>query len=522
MTPRKAGVLAVIVFAAGAAFVAGQTHGPASKALPPEMRNVLSLITPADLKGDLSFIASDTLQGRYTPSPGLDAAAEFIASRFRAAGLEPGGDQDYFQTATMVDRHIPKVLGGMVVEEGSQKFTVPAESIVISNITQATKVDHAPVVVFAARDPAVLNGVGLSGKAVIVAQPDLRKMPRDQAMALYRKRLAFDKAIASSKAAVEVGVVKEKLPPAEGRLLSMEDAQEHGAPLITVASEQLQRWVEHPTSTEVRNLSLDIPAPEDQKVTLKNVIGVLRGSDPKLKDTCVLVTAHYDHIGTTETGGRLAMNRTQNPNDHIYNGANDDGSGTVSVIEIAKALAKLNPHPKRSLMFMTFFGEERGELGSQYYANHPVFPLAKTVADVNLEQVGRTDSTEGRELNNASVTGYDYSDVTQFLIAAGKQTGIKVYMDKEASDAYFTRSDNAALAERGVPAHSLTVAFDYPDYHGLGDEWQKIDYENMAKVDRMIALALVDMADSEKAPAWNTKNVKTAPFREAQQKARQQ
>jgi hypothetical protein len=137
------------------------------------------------------------------------------------------------------------------------------------------------------------------------------------------------------------------------------------------------------------------------------------------------------------------------------------------------------------------------------------------VADVNLEQVGRTDSTVGPQLNNASVTGFDYSDVTGFLVRAGERVGIKVYRDTEASDAYFTRSDNDALAEQGVPAHSMCVAFDFPDYHGVGDEWQKVNYENMAKVDRMVLLALLNIANSEKAPEWNRNNPKTEHFRAA-------
>jgi hypothetical protein len=151
---------------------------------------------------------------------------------------------------------------------------------------------------------------------------------------------------------------------------------------------------------------------------------------------------------------------------------------------------------------------------------HPVFPIDETVADVNLEQMGRTDSTVGRQLNNASITGFDYSDVSGFLQRAGERVGIKVYRDAEASDAYFTRSDNDALAELGVPAHTICVAFDYPDYHGLGDEWRKIDYENMAKVDRMVALALFNMSNSVKAPQWNPHNAKTEHFREARTAAR--
>ena len=144
-----------------------------------------------------------------------------------------------------------------------------------------------------------------------------------------------------------------------------------------------------------------------------------------------------------------------------------------------------------------------------------MFPISQTVADINLEQVGRTDSTVGRQVNNASVTGFDFSDVTQFLVRAGERVGIKVYRDPQASDAYFTRSDNDALAEQGVPAHTLCVAFDYPDYHGLGDEWPKVNYENMAKVDRMVLLGLLDLANTQKPPEWNAQNPKTEHFRAA-------
>ena len=148
--------------------------------------------------------------------------------------------------------------------------------------------------------------------------------------------------------------------------------------------------------------------------------------------------------------------------DKIFNGANDDGSGTVSVIEIAEALAALNPHPKRSILFVTFFGEERGLLGSRYYGRHPLVPLEKTIADLNLEQIGRTDATNGPQIGTASITGYDFSELPRILADAGKITGVKVYKDEQASDPYFARSDNQALADVGIPAHTLCVAFDYP------------------------------------------------------------
>ncbi len=161
---------------------------------------------------------------------------------------------------------------------------------------------------------------------------------------------------------------------------------------------------------------------------------------------------------------------------------------------------------------MTFFGEEKGLLGSRYYGRHPVVPIERTVAQINLEQVGRTDDSEGPQVSTASVTGFDYSDVGEILRAAGERVGVGVYKHERNSDAYFGRSDNQSLADRGVPAHTLGVAFEFPDYHGLEDEWEKIDYANMEKVDRAVALAALSIADNPRAPAWNEANPKTAPY----------
>ena len=274
-------------------------------------------------------------------------------------------------------------------------------------------------------------------------------------------------------------------------------------PRVTLTGDEAARFFSSlKRGEEEATVSVHIAATYREPATLRNVIGLLRGSDPVLRDSYVLLTAHYDHLGV----------RTNGSGDRIFNGANDDGSGTVSVMEVARALARLPKHPRRSIVFMTFFGEEEGLTGSQYYAHHPVFPLAKTVADLNLEQVGRTDSTEGPQISNASLTGFDYSDLTGYVAQAGERTGVRVYKNPTGSDNYFAASDNFSFAEAGVPAETLCVAFDYPDYHAVGDEWQKIDYDNMAKVDRAVALAMFLMADSEQPVHWNENNPKTAPF----------
>jgi Zn-dependent M28 family amino/carboxypeptidase len=233
-----------------------------------------------------------------------------------------------------------------------------------------------------------------------------------------------------------------------------------------------------------------------QKGLAKNVVGLLRGSDPQLRDTCVVLSAHYDHLGVH--------------GDRIYNGANDDGSGTVSVIEIASALAEMNPRPKRSVVFVTFYGEELGELGSQYFVRHPV--CAPTVADLNLEQLGRTDSSEGPRAGSATLTGFDFTDIAQVIEEAGEATGIRIYNDPKRGDFYFRQSDNASFADRGIPSTTLAVTFMFPDYHQPGDRESKIDYGNMAKVDRAVALGLMLLANAAEAPHWNTANPKTKHY----------
>jgi Zn-dependent M28 family amino/carboxypeptidase len=238
-------------------------------------------------------------------------------------------------------------------------------------------------------------------------------------------------------------------------------------------------------------------------VKLRNVIGVLRGSDPALKDTYIIVTAHYDHLG---------MKPPDVDGDRVYNGANDDGSGVVSVIELAGALASMHPHPRRTIVFMTVFGEEKGLLGSQFYSRHPAFPLDRTVANVNIEQVGRTDDNDSTQLSSATFTGFTYSQLPALFAEAGKVIGVKVYDRNPGNDPYFARSDNQALADAGIPSHTVAVALEFPDYHQVGDEWHKIDYTNMTLVDRMLGLGIISLANDPEPPRWNESNQNTLKY----------
>ncbi|MFY7952901.1 MAG: M28 family peptidase [Armatimonadaceae bacterium] len=345
------GALAFVVFTAGPALALAESF-PWKARLDASTNAMLGRIAASSMRGHVSFLASDLLEGRATPSRGRDLAAEYVAAQFRRAGLEPGVGDSFFQEAPYT-----------------------------------------------------------------------------------------------------------------------------------------------PRGTETPD-------------KIRNVVGVLPGSDPKLRDTVVLVTAHYDHIGLRPGEG-----------DTIHNGANDNASGTAGVIEIANALGSLPNRPRRTIVFIAFDGEERGLVGSRHYGKNPLFPIEKTVAAINLEQVGRTDDTEGARISEASMTGFDFSDVGAIYAEAGKTVGVKVTKHPRNSDAFFGRSDNQALADLGVPAHTVCTAFIYPDYHRPADHWDKLDYANMEKVVRMIALGTWMVAQTDRQPAWNASNPKAARYAAARKAA---
>lgn len=483
----------------------------------PAARAALDRISPDSLRGHLSFLASDLLEGRGTPSRGLDIAAEYIAAQFRRVGLKPMGDDGYFQTAEW-DYLAPDPGGASVeIKIGDRTFRF-GDSALSAGLARGIDLSASPAVKVDAGDAvalAALTAEAVGGKVVLAEVPTPYKVPRDRIAAANRARLAFLGRMEQLKPALIVDVDADP-----GSVRGLRRATPRGGPgrspggppTIAVHSAELaDAFAGLPVGTTGATATVAVGEPRPRTARVRNVVGLLEGSHLELKETYVMLTAHYDHLGI---GPKDA------DGDRIFNGANDDGSGTVSVIEIASALATMGPRPKRSLLFVAFYGEEHGLVGSTHYAAHPVVPLAKTVAAVNLEQLGRTDDTEGPRVEAANVTGFNYSDVTTALRDAGEAVGVRLERHPRNSDAYFNASDNAALARAGVPAHTVSVAYDFPDYHGLDDEWERIDYANMARVDRMIALGLLRIADDEKAPRWDASNPKTTAYREARERSK--
>jgi Zn-dependent M28 family amino/carboxypeptidase len=457
----------------------------------PARKAALDRISAQSLQGHVSFLASDLLEGRDTPSRGLDVAAEYIAAQFRRAGLKPAGDNGYFQTARFILAEQPQQ--GVELEFQAKDIDLrPAkEDLRVASGGKADFSDVTPVKIL----PGDAISEAVEGKVVIV--------PIERQDAFTRTLAALTKLKPS--AVVFVQAPSARPPQASPRLVDSELRQTAPFPVIRAYNRDLFKLANaaKPGVMDAR-LSLRSQPIEERQVELRNVAGILPGSDPALAEAYVLVTAHYDHVGMKTPGG----------GDLIYNGANDDASGVASVIEIASALSALRPGPRRGVLFMAYFGEEKGLLGSRYYARHPLVPLSKTVADLNLEQLGRSDG-DGRP-GAATMTGFGYSDITTALEMAGAATGVKIYNQEKNGDAFFARSDNQSLADQGIPAHTLAAAFDFPDYHKPGDEWEKLDYPNMEKVDRAIALSVMMIADSTAPPRWNEANEKTGKYVKAQ------
>ena len=510
-----ASVLSLIAFSQ----VVSGDPSPASPALTADQSAALDRIAADSLRGHLSFLASDLLEGRDTPSRGLDLAAEYIAAQFRRAGLEPIGDDGYFQTAhwKLVETDADsfafsvKVGDGPPIHVGKQRVS--------SQRSGAFDVAAARIFKINARDTQglqTLTAAQVEGKAVFAEIVGVGSSGRAASFVVN----SFMNRMTALKAAIVVNVSRQPDAAtgfAPGRAFDPESSrpgagprgERPGPPLITVHDPKVLALFESLPlgASDTPEVSAHLGEPVTRPVKVRNVAGLLRGSDAALKDTYVLVTAHYDHIGDRGAAGDTS--------DHIFNGANDDGSGTVSVVELATSLATLETHPKRSILFMTFFGEEKGLLGSRYYGRHPLVPIEKTVADVNLEQVGRTDDSEGPRVSAAVMTGHGYSEVSDIFTAAGQAEGVTVSRHPRFSDSFFARSDNQALADLGVPAHTIGVAFMFPDYHRVTDHWDKVDYANMAKVDRMVAHGLLMIADNPVEPKWNESNPRAAKYAKA-------
>lgn len=465
----------------------------AAEPLSTSERALVESIHARVLQAHVSFLASDLLEGRDTPSRGLDIAAEYIASQFRRFGLQPAAADSYFQNAPFVKTRQPMDAFSLTLSAGGATFTAdPARTSVLAEGALSLSAAAPVKLQLAGESDPLPPQAEISGKVVVFLPGELR------GRALFEKRAALLKLQpAAVVAAGSTFPMRERLREAS--------AGSPTPPLVLISDPEFARIAAQIDSAS--RLSLSIQAPVEEPVPLRNVAAILPGADPELSKTFLVLSAHYDHTGVNPRG----------EGDRINNGANDDASGVATMLALAEAFSQAPERPRRSLLFIAYFGEEKGLYGSRYYAAHPLVPLARTVANLNFEHMGRTDDNEGPRSGKITATGFDYTTLGATLTEAAQSTGMQTWKHERYSDSFFGNSDNQSLADKGVPAITVAVAWIFPDYHRPGDHWDKLDYPNMEKAVRTAALAAARLANHAQPPRWIESNPKVTHYLKAWQ-----
>ena len=256
----------------------------------------------------------------------------------------------------------------------------------------------------------------------------------------------------------------------------------------------------------LRSASFDVPASSvhlSKSFTRRethqgrNVVALLEGSDPALKAETILVTAHHDHMGAA--------------NGQIYNGADDDASGVAGLLEIARAFVQGKAHLKRSVLFVAYDGEERIFLGSYYYVTHPIIPLDRTVANINMDMIGRDENDPNwpvppdGNVNMVNVLGTRYNPgLREVIDRQNHRVGLKLdyKMDVVDPDSLWSRSDHFWFATLHIPQVEFQTGL-HPDYHTAHDTWDRINYPKLTKIVRLVCLSVQDLANSSARPSFS-------------------
>jgi peptidase M28-like protein len=536
-----------------------------------------SSIAPDDLKEWLTYIASDELQGRAVFSAGLGLAAGYIADHLRSWGVKPAGDSgSYLQTVRVLGVKA-KSRSSVTVQVGNETRTFnDGDGVVFPRNAGGKRRLTLNRVEFAGYGldlPAEryqdITGRNREGAAVIWLGMD---GPRDvdgqkyRLLLQQRNRYAVEEGHAAASIGPEVsgggGRNNGNNTPAadgganRGRGIPAADFTtverlDKAVPPAVRAKDAFFEFVFSKSPTRYdelkRKASARDPLPsfrlDDVTITFnvdaeyevvrtqltQNVVGLVEGSDPALKSSYVAFGAHYDHVGYAEgepVGGDSTERRTRAPGrispgtigDRIWNGADDDGSGTVGLMALARAFAR-GERPKRSLLFVWHAGEEVGRYGSLYFADHPSVPIDRIVAQLNIDMIGRNRDNKSSESNTVYLVGSDRisSELDAVTRSANAALARPLTLDYEFNDpsdgeSLYTRSDHYSYAVKGIPVIFFTTGL-HPDYHANTDEVSKIEFDKLAHVLQFVHETGVRLADLDHAPVRDFKGARAGKGR---------
>jgi hypothetical protein len=501
----KSGIpfLVAIIVANGSA-CAQESRATRSASVGQDVVAAAASITREDYLRKISVMAHDSMGGRDTPSPGLDATAEWIASEFELLGLKPGGDDGSYIQRYAIEVVRPDLISSSAEVSGGGHLRFGRDLI---SPLGAEEGDFEGEVV-------VLSGSGgispdlvadIAGKHVIVVSMP-RGLDRDgrRFATDLRRSGALSVIVATDRPDRdwELGVrnlsrrssVRIGFNGARGGGISLEVRDRAIEPILAAHGVDLRaaRGRRDAAVMEVRGLTLLLsPRLEilDRQLA-PNVVGILEGSDPELKEEYVAFSAHIDHIGTGAPNAE---------GDTISNGADDDASGTTAILEVAEAYASLETKPRRSMIFLLVSGEEKGLWGSEYFVENPPVPIGQVVADLNADMIGRNWT------DTIVAIGKEHSDLGETLNAvsmAHPELGMTAIDDLWPEERFYFRSDHYNFAKMGVP---ILFFFNgtHSDYHGRDDEVDRIDTDKAARISKLIFYLGYEVANRVERPRWN-------------------
>jgi hypothetical protein len=518
---------------------------------PAAAQRPVDLIQTSNIKAEMFFLSADEMAGRKTASHEAQIAANYIASEFLRFGLKPMGDDGtYFQNFDLVTAWPDKQSLSLIARQnGVEKSYQLDHDFDFSDLLESNNPATAtgPLVFlgygvnapeygyndFAGTDVhgTDLHGIDLHGKiALVLTHEPQESDPNSRFKGKWNTIYAYDvyKYEQIRKAgAAGLLIVRERNPHRPPDKPSAPHDWSMPTPLVALAGSMwdlpifkiteatadellansgktiatLQKAIDQsfkPQSFLVPGVEITMKkALKDREVVrARNVIALLEGSDPRLKDEYVVISGHYDHVGVVQ--GRT------------YRGADDNASGTIGVLESARAYTQGKVRPRRSVMFVAFDAEEAAMLGSAYLAGNPVLPLDKAVADLNMDMIGRDEETPTWKLNpdqtrnSVNLVGTLYNPDLRRIIESNNQSiGLQLDFKTDIYDPeeWFDRSDQIIFATKSIPMVLFNTG-EHRDYHTENDTWDKINYRKMEKIIRLVFLTSVEVADSDTRPRF--------------------
>ncbi|MFY0629595.1 MAG: M28 family peptidase [Flavobacteriaceae bacterium] len=453
-----------------------------------DKETIANTISKEKIEGHIYFLADDLLKGRATATPELKIAASYLANQLRGYGVKPNPKTGtYYQPLALQEKHAPETVS-LTLNGKTLKKTIVLEGGGLKTVENSIFLGYGTEADFKGKD--------LKGKVVIVLAGKEGAGDINTAFSLMnaKQKLAKDQGA--------IGVI-ELVESTEDMWTRLEDYFSHGG--LSVSNGEVKKpdftyaWSLDQGATLQRGLkgkqnvsaAIEISLPKMVNKYTQNVIGVVEGTDPKLKNEYIIYSGHYDHVG---------IGAPDATGDTIYNGARDNAVGTTTVLSMAENLAKYPT--KRSALFILFTGEESGLLGSKYYVENPVLPLNQMVYCFNSDNAGYNDTSI------ATIIGLPRTTAAQHIKDAAKAYGITAVDDPAPEQGLFDRSDNVSFAKKGIPSPTFSLGFTSFSgdvtkyYHQAGDEADTLDYDYLYNFFRAYVMAGRKIGNDPKTPVW--------------------